>query len=191
MAALLLLLGACASIPLSTMWRMRNFGAAELAAIDPAALRVATRMEPAQLRLDPAKAQLVLALTPRAGGPDEVHAMQLREASVANGDLVPGDPADWQVFRLAEHSAAMLREAVPRFTRDMDADYTGATFSVKFGFTDAGALAGRDALRATVRLALAADQQAFTLLDRVSIPVAQGDAAPPSAPSPPNEASVR
>lgn len=179
LCVLLLALAACASVPISTMWRMRNFGPEQLAALDPDNLRVATTLEPAHLRVDPAKARLVLTLVPRAGGADEVYTLQLREAAVANDDLVPDDGAQWQMFRLAADSADTLRAALPRITRDMQADYASASFKVNFGFAGERQLDGLDAVHASVRLALAADQSAFTLVDGARIPV---DKTAPAAP---------
>lgn len=167
----ILLLTACASVPISTMWKMRDFGPADIAALDPETLRVATLLDPVRLRVDPAKATLLMTLVPRAGGADEVYTMQLREALVGNDDLVPRDAIGWQILRLTPESAAMMREALPRVTRDMKADYTRFSFKVAFGLTDSDTLAGEDEMRVTVRLALAADQEAFTLLDRATIPI--------------------
>ena len=171
LAASLLLLGACASVPLTTMWRMRDFGPADVAAIEPDALRMATHMEPAGLRVDPARATLTFELAPRGGGEVERHVLQLREASVGPDDLVPAGDDDWQIFRLTPESAAALRAAAARVGPGMEKDYSGATFKVNFHFVDDAALAGADSLRATVRLVLAADQSAFTLLDGVRIPI--------------------
>lgn len=170
-AASLLLLGACASVPLSTMWRMRDFGAADIAAIDPEALRLATHLQPAGLQVDAARATLTLELMPRAGGDVERHVLQLRDASVGPDGLVPAGEADWQIFRLTPESAAALRAAATRFGPAMEQDYSGASFKVNFAFVDGAPLAGVDALRATVRLVLAADQSPFTLLDGARIPV--------------------
>ena len=35
----------CTSVPVSTMWRLRNFGAEELFALDPTHLRAAARVD--------------------------------------------------------------------------------------------------------------------------------------------------
>lgn len=174
----LLMLAGCASVPLSTMWTMRNF---DIAAIDPDALRMATAMEPDALRIDPTKAMLELRLTPRAGGEDEVHALALRDAAVATDGLVPDDGRHWQVFRLTPESAAALHADKPRFGEDIKANYSGAAFSVKFGFVDGAPMAGLDELRASVRLALATDQTPFTLLDRARIPVTDSATSADSA----------
>jgi hypothetical protein len=43
--ALIALLSGCSSVPLATMWRLRNFGAEQLFALDPTELRAAARVD--------------------------------------------------------------------------------------------------------------------------------------------------
>lgn len=86
---LLWLLAGCTSIPLGTLWKLRNSGVEALATLDPEQLRVASRIEPAPLHLDPARSKLILTLMPRGGAVPVRHTFGLRPAKVYSGLLVP------------------------------------------------------------------------------------------------------
>lgn len=169
LCALLAVLAGCASIPLSTMWRLRNFGPEQLAAIDPGALRVAVRMEPDWVSLDPSTTFLALRLVPHEGE-EEHHHWPLQEASAAMPGLVPAGESGWQLLRLTPAAAASVDALRPALEAGKDA-YAGAEFRVQLGMAEPDRVGTLDAVYLTVRLALAADQDAFTLVQRMRLPV--------------------
>ena len=94
------LVAGCMSIPLATMWQLRSFEVADLAALDPAQVRVAGLIEPGSGRIDTAKSTLTVKLSPKGGGTDEVHAFGLEPAPVQGGPILPSDDPRWEVLQL-------------------------------------------------------------------------------------------
>ena len=164
------LLAGCMSVPLSTMWQLRSFSAEDLAAIDPAELRVASLVEPGPSRLDPTRSKLTLTLDTKAGAP-EVHAFGLRLAQVQGGPIMPADDPRWQVLELDAGGLAAMRALKPRLANIRE-HYTGATLDVAMKLAD-GMPEGIDELRFSVRVQLADDQAPLVLFDRARVPVGQ------------------
>jgi hypothetical protein len=92
-----LLLGACTSVPVSTMWKMARFDRAELLAIDPAQLRAAALVDTRATMKD---VTITAKLTPAGGAPTE-YAIALT-APVERDARLPGAPAGrrWEIFGL-------------------------------------------------------------------------------------------
>jgi hypothetical protein len=92
-----LLLGACTSVPVSTMWKMARFDRAELLAIDPAQLRAAALVD---TRATMKEVTITAKLTPAGGAPTE-YAIALT-APVERDARLPGAPAGrrWEIFGL-------------------------------------------------------------------------------------------
>jgi len=171
LAATALLVG-CMSVPLATMWQLRSFTAEDLAAVDPAQLRVAVLIEPGSSRLDPAHSKLTLALDPKTGAP-ETHVFGLRVSPIQGGPILPADNPAWQVLELDAGGQAEMRALQPRLAKIRE-HYTGATLDVKFKLAD-GMPKGIDEARFSVRVQLADDQQPLVLFDRARVPVEQVD----------------
>lgn len=166
-----LALSACASIPLSTLWALREFGPEDLAAVEPADVRVATLVEPAVGDIDPAKSHLKLTLTPREG-PPEVHLFGLRLSRVQGGPVVPAGDPRWQVFELDDAGLVAMRKVKPRLA-DLESDYRAWALNVSMqGFDEVPAQV--EALHLSVRVQLADDQAPLTLFDRAEIPMERG-----------------
>lgn len=159
----------CASVPLSTMWRLRSFGPEQLANIDPGTLRVAVLLEPEGLRLDVDKTRLALRLVPHVGE-EQRHEWQLQVASAALPGLVPHAGSGWQLLRLTPEATRSVESLKPLLEQGEET-FAGGEFSVSFGMADPERISGLEELFLTVRLSLAADQEPFTLLDRAEIPV--------------------
>lgn len=156
----------CVSMPLATLWELRSFGADDLAAIDPAEVRVATLVEPDVGNIDPARSHLKLTLTPH-DGPAEVHAFGLRPARLLDGTLVPANDPRWAVFELDAAGLAAMRALEPRLARIED-DYRAWSLTVTAQGFDAMAKQV-DVLYFSVRVQLGHDQAPITLFDRARI----------------------
>ena len=167
-----LAMAGCMSIPLATMWQLRNFSAEDVAAVDPAALRVATLVEPGNARFDPSRSKLTLTLA-RKSGTAEPHVFGLRAASVQGGAIVPTADPRWQVLELDAQGRAAMRALQPRLAKIRE-HYTGATFDVSMKL-DEDIPVDVDDVRFSVRLQLAADQAPLVLFDRARIPVDRVD----------------
>ena len=109
-----LLLCACASIPLGTLWQLRDFGPADLATIDPEEVRVAVRIDPPPLRTDPQRTRLSLLLTPRNGAPPERYSFGLRGSQIFRAVLAPQHDPHWQVMELNDTARSRMRALQPR-----------------------------------------------------------------------------
>ena len=166
------LLAGCMSIPLATMWQLRGFEVADLAALDPAGVRVAGLIEPGTGRIDTAKSTLTVKLAAKGDGPDEVHAFGLETAPVQGGPILPGNDPRWQVLQLDPAGLAAMRRLQPRLARIKD-DYAGWSLSVSLQLLG-GPPKDVDELRFSVRVQLAADQAPMTLFDRARVPVDHG-----------------
>jgi hypothetical protein len=77
LAALCVLLNACAGVPLTTMWKLRNFDNQQFAALDPAQLRVGVQTEQ-RLRFEPGTTMIYVGLSFKDGS-KEAHTLPLRE----------------------------------------------------------------------------------------------------------------
>lgn len=129
-ALTLLLLAACASIPLGTLWKIRDFDAQTVQRIDPTVLRVAVAMQP-DARIDPASAKLSLELV-RTDGGKQPHAFPLEPAN----DIGPrSDDLRYSVWRLDAEGRRQFAE-VQRKLRAAEASdakvYASVSLSVKF-----------------------------------------------------------
>jgi hypothetical protein len=156
-------LGACASMPLGTMWKLRDFGPEQLARVDPAQVRLATRIEPGAIQLDPEQVALRITLTRHDGGA-ETHTFGVDEVHSFTSTLTGGDLAGWQAFRFDEESLALFRRFQPVLHTARD-DFAQFHVAVEVALQDPRSLDGLEAIRLTTRLQLAANEDAFTLVD--------------------------
>lgn len=166
LALLPALLSACASIPLSTMWKLRGFDAQTLMQLDPADLRVATTLVP-RVQILPDSVRLTLALS-RDDGDDVRHEFALESRNQAGPDA----RLPWQVWALdadGRRGFADVQRALRAADAGDAAPFTGASFNValkpEFG-EDPPAV-----LRMTVQLQLDRVDGWFVLIDDHAIPV--------------------
>lgn len=164
-----LLLAGCASIPLSTLWKMRSFDPADLATVEPRDVRMAERIEPASMRTDPKRSHLELRLTPRGQTAEEVYAFGLRETRVYDSRLVPAADPQWQVFALDDDGIATWRRLRPKLL-DIKRRYSKAVFGFTTKTLDAPP-PGVDEMIYSVRLQLGLDQAPLVLLDRAPLEI--------------------
>ncbi len=169
LGAAFLLITACASIPLSTLWRMRNFDAADLAVVQPRDVRLAGLVDPAPLRFEPTRSHLELQLTPRAEGlPAETFRFGLRETQVYDPRLNPGNTARWQVFALDDAALKTWARLKPKLL-DIKQRYRAAKFMYSFHTNDPPA--DVDTMIVSAKLQLGVDQAPLVLLDRARSPI--------------------
>lgn len=163
------LVTACASVPMGTMWKMRNVGPEQLARLDPAQIRVATRIEPDGLRIAAGKTVLQLTLTLRGSGEVTQHALTVEEIQSFTSSLTGGDLGGWQAFRLDAAGLAAYERLKPVMALGRD-QFEKAAFALNFG-SEGELPADVDAIVVSARLQLADDQDAVTLIDRARIEV--------------------
>ena len=98
----------CTSVPIATMWRMRNFSVDDFFAIDPNDLRAAVRTD---ARASFTSVDIVFKVMPKGGEPTQ-HLIRLQQDVAADARLEPA-PADrrWYVFALGPQGAKVF-EAV-------------------------------------------------------------------------------
>lgn len=159
---------ACASIPVSTMWKLRNFDASDLERVQPEQLRLAGKVDPAPMTIDPARSHLSLTLKPREDGARDVkYTFGLRATNLHHPQLVSDADPRWQVFELDQKGLAAWKRLQPELA-DLKTNYQSAEFKFKFK-TVGETPAGTDAWIASARLQLGPAQQPLTLMDRARI----------------------
>lgn len=167
---MVLMLCGCMSVPLATMWQMRNFEASDLMQVQPEQIRLAGKIDPAPIAIVPARSHLALVLVPRAQGAADVqYEFGLRNARLSESGLVPSADPRWQVFELDDKGIAAWKRLQPELI-NLKANYQGATFKFEFK-TEGNAPAGTDAWITSARLQLGPSQQPLTLMDRARIPI--------------------
>lgn len=161
----LALVGGCVSVPLSTLWKMRNFGPQDLLQLDPAALRVAaTTAEGVQP--DPAKTTLRIGLVEKDGSKRTLN-LALEEA----GHEAPPDATlPWTVLRTDAASSRVLLELRDSLRAHPEAMPKNASIDVDVFMKERPA-AEVKTLHLHVSLRLGADQAWMPLFDGVAIPV--------------------
>lgn len=169
LAAALLLLAGCASIPLSTLWKLRGFDGDDLVTMEPADLRAALWLQP-QVPVAPESVRLSLSLD-RADGAPERHDFGLEPAR-GPGPVEPGKTyRPWQLDADGRRALAAVQRQL-RAARDAGgAAYEGASFQVSF--KPAFGETPPDKLLVSVQLLLDPAQGWFLLLDEAELPVAK------------------
>lgn len=162
-----LLLPACASIPLGTMWKLRGFDENTLMQLEPADLRTALSLVPA-VDVQPDSVELSLELT-RDDAEPERHAFGLEPA------IGPG-PRDrerryslWQLDSPGLRALASVQRSLRAAQASGSKAYSGATFSVTFRPAFQGE--PPEALQATVQLLLTPEDGWLLLLDEAELPI--------------------
>lgn len=132
---LALLLGACASVPLKTAWKLRKVTPETLLSTEPADVRAAVELD-RRFDLDVSRTALNMTLLAREG-PDEEVAVPLR--SLATGDRVhpelPEAPPGryWTVLGLTAEGRDRMVE-VQAIARDHRDEYSGMNIQMKARF---------------------------------------------------------
>jgi hypothetical protein len=159
-----LLVAGCLSIPVSTMWKLRNFGPEQLFALDPTELRAALLVDP---RVTMKGGRIDIVVQPPDNAPKRSYAILLQQPQRADPRLPPA-PAGrvWQVFAMSPQSVAEFQ----KLKQDFKTIPKGTTVTVSVGF-DEGSVP--DALRREfpVRLDLVLDpaEGYFTMIKDTTI----------------------
>jgi hypothetical protein len=157
----------CSSVPLSTMWRMRNFGIEDLQTIDPNDLRVQIVL-PGQMS-DKLKTAEVNVINTRANG--QVDQFRFPAEIIERKELREG----WRKQRiLGETTWKLTGEGVVDFVRmqktlaDPSQEYRHTEINVKAdGDPDPGL--EPKPFEITIRLRLRADEPYMTLIDKAKV----------------------
>lgn len=161
----LALAGGCVSVPLSTLWKMRDFGPQDLLQLDPAALRVAaTTAEGVQP--DPAKTRLRIGIIEK-DGTKRVLDLALEEAK---HETPPDVALAWTILRTDAASSKVLLELRDALRAQPEAMPKSASVDVDIFMKERPA-AEVKTLHLHVSLRLGADQAWMPLFDGVAIPV--------------------
>lgn len=124
------LLAGCLSIPVSTIWKLRNFGPEQLFALDPTELRAALLVDP---RVTMKGGRIDIAIEPPGGAPKRGYAILLQQPQ-RDDPRLPRAPAGrtWQVFALSPASVAEFA----KLKQEFKAIPKGTTVSVSVGFDE-------------------------------------------------------
>jgi hypothetical protein len=137
MILLALFLGACASVPLKTAWKLRKLTPETLLEIEPADVRAAVELD-RRIDLDVSRTSLSVTFVAKEGT-DKQLAIPLR--SLATGDRVapelPEAPPGryWTILELTTEGRDRMVE-VQEIARDHLDEYSGMTFQIEAGFGD-------------------------------------------------------
>lgn len=169
-ALMIVLLSGCTSVPLATIWQLRNFEPDDLQQVRPEEILLAGKVDPAPITFNPSGSRLLIVLTPRAEGTADVqYEFGSRNARLDEPQLVPdGDPR-WQVFELDDEGVAAWERLQPELT-DVKTKYKALAFNSSLR-TEGHAPPGTDALIYSVRLQLRPSQKPPTIMDRARIPL--------------------
>lgn len=124
------LLAGCLSIPVSTIWKLRNFGPEQLFALDPTELRAALLVDP---RVTMKGGRIDIAIEPPGGAPKRSYAILLQQPQ-RDDPRLPRAPAGrtWQVFALSPASVAEFA----KLKQEFKAIPKGTTVTVSVGFDE-------------------------------------------------------
>jgi hypothetical protein len=164
---ILLLLAACASIPLGTLWRLRGFDVDTLVQLDPAELRAAVALQPDH-PLEPDSVRLGLELSRRDGETDH-YTFALVPTREPGPTKSGWNYSTWALDAPGRREFARMQQVLGAAGDDIKAVYSGATFSVEFNPNFGGSVP--ESLRMSAQLRLALAEGYFLLVDDAVIPV--------------------
>lgn len=163
----IVLLSACASIPMSTMWKLRSFSGNDLKTLNPADIRVVVKV-PDVLKFEPDQTNLDLTLTPEDTKQKVLHE-QGKLVLVKQGRFVPADvpvaePGETlYLMKLDPGGLESFRAFQQRLDPDVEQHYKAANFSANIRFANEAAV-NNAGFQITVWLRLQRDQGYFALL---------------------------
>lgn len=132
--ALIALLSGCSSVPLATMWRLRNFGAEQLFALDPTELRAAARVD-ARARMK--DVTIRLEVRPADGSAAREYLIPLEQPMIdPRLERAPSDRR-WFAFALSSQGLAEYQ----RVKREYGSVPKGSHGTLKIAASDDGTVA--------------------------------------------------
>lgn len=131
--ALALAATGCTSIPVSTLWRLRNFGPEQLFALDPAQLRAAARVD---ARASMKNVTIAIEVQPPDGSAKRSYLLPLEQP--IQDPRLERAPADrrWFAFALSKHGLAEYE----RIKREYASLPKGGRGSVQISASDEGTI---------------------------------------------------
>jgi hypothetical protein len=166
-----LFFGGCSAVPLRTMWRLRNFSAQDVAAIDPNELRARIFL-PADMLLKPDSSQIVVGLTDDKGH-DDSYKFPL--------EIIEREEITQGLFRkkhVAMSTLRLSREAVSDFERfqkelqTKERKHGRASVHVSSAFDRSEPLKKGEIpkpFELSILLKLKAEEDYFTLIDKAKV----------------------
>lgn len=165
LAAVLLALGACASMPLSTLWKLSQFGPDDLLRIEPSQLRVAAATAEG-VRPDAGQTTLVVDLVARDGSKRSIE-LALQEAS---GEIAPAQKRAWTIARPTTASERRLAELRDELRANPDAEPDSVAIHVNVMIHERPAQDVRT-LHLHVAIKLAAGEPWLSLFEGLPLPI--------------------
>lgn len=164
-----LLLSACASIPLGTLWKLRGFDQDTLVQLEPTDLRAALSLSPIA-DVQPGSVKLALELQRHDGDPER-HAFALEPAT--GPGPIDGDRrySLWQLDAAGRQALASVQRSLRAGQAGEEKVYSGATFAVNFKPDFEGE--PPEAMAVSVQLRLMPEDGWFLLLDQATVPLAR------------------
>jgi hypothetical protein len=154
----------CTSVPLATLWRLRNFGAEQLFAFEPTQLRAAARVDS---RATIKNVTITIDIEPPDASARRSYALPL-EQPVRDPRLEPA-PADrrWYAFALSSHGLVEYQ----RIKREYASVAKGSRGIVKISASDDGTIAPELRRRFPLRLDILLDpaEGYFTLISETHV----------------------
>lgn len=162
------LLAGCASVPLSTVWRLRSFGAEQLFALDPTQLRAAARVD---ARASMKNVTIGLEVKPADGSPSRTYLIPLEQP--VHDPRLERAPADrrWFAFALSPKGLTEYQ----RIKREYASIPKGSHGTVKIAASDDGAVPAelKRAFPLRVDVLLDPAEGYFTLISETRLDLSQ------------------
>lgn len=179
LVVLILLLEACASVPLTTMWKLRSYSVQDLQTLNPADIRVAVKL-PVKPKLEPNQTMLDVTLTPKDRKQEAVHE-HAQLMLLDQGRFVPANvPVArngeiWYLMKLDPAGLKSFQDFQQRLGPDAEARYDSFEFNATIQFADQSIPVGTQ-IELSVWLRLAKDDDYFALLKDAPLTFSQDSA---------------
>jgi len=186
-SAVLTLFSACASIPFSTLWKLRSFNGNDLKTLKPEDIRIVVKL-PDRIKLEPDKTTLNVTLTPKDKNQTVIHetgGLML----LSQGRSVPADvPAahqgeTWYLMKLNQESISSFKQFQQQLEPDMKQHYKSLSFRVDVKLSK-DSLIEAQRLRITIWLRMTKEQGYFELLDNAPLTFKVGNKSNEHQPAP-------
>lgn len=176
LVVLMILLEACASIPLTTMWKLHSYGVKDLESLNPADIRVAVKL-PGSLKFEPNQTMLDVTLTPKDPKQEIIHEharlMLLNQGRFVPADVPVADAGEtWYLMKLDPAGLKSFQDFQRRLGPDAEDRYDSLSFDAKIQF-DKGTFRTGAHFSLSVWLRLKRDDDYFALLKDTPLTVRQ------------------
>lgn len=164
------LMTACSSIPLSTMWKMRNFGEQQFFELNGQDIRVRVRL-PVPTKLNLEKTELKASLETEHGthgGPLQLEQESVRTFTVTEG-LIFGKEVAYSEYVLRLNEGALQQFSELQRLAPQHSQARKSSFGVNASFTEFPL--SQDSLTLRIDLLLSPTEGYFTLLDDVKVTI--------------------